>query len=289
MTRNENQTKNPDAAALARWLHSWMRRDGAIHGFHNHSVWGSHPFLVGDDWCGHSTFASPLLTALAEAVAGGAGPATHERLAAGIAFQCGSRLEDGQFAHIGFQIGERVKKGLVHTVVPAAALCDVVAVTGASLPDGLAKEVERTVREVLEASDRIYGPGVSENSCANQEYIRIWARLAHMESFDHGDWSESVRRDLDALIEGFHVSGLPDGESSGCLRSLKNPDNIEPAEYYGLMIHPMVRAAERFEEPSYLDAARKLARHVARSAWEVAKEVVAFVEDFASWKLPHEK
>lgn len=263
-------SQSPDTAALAGWLDSWMRPDGAIHGYHNHTVWGSHPFLVGDDWCGHSTFAAPLLTALAEAVACGAGAKTRERLEAAIRFQCGSRQEDGQFAHIGFQIGERVKTGLVHTVVPAAALCGAVAVAGDALPGDCADDVERVVREVLEVSAQIYGGGVSERTVANQEYIRLWARIAHMETFGHGDWNEGVLSDLDTLIKHFHVPGLPDSESFGCLRSQQRPDRLEPAEYYGLMIHPLVRAAKLFGEERYLEAARRLARHIVRSAWEDA-------------------
>ena len=27
-----------DLAALGNWLYSWVQPDGAIHGFHNHSV-----------------------------------------------------------------------------------------------------------------------------------------------------------------------------------------------------------------------------------------------------------
>ena len=59
----------PNVAALGSWLHSWVQPDGAIHGFHNHSVWGDNPFRYGDFTAGHSTFASPLLVGLARALA----------------------------------------------------------------------------------------------------------------------------------------------------------------------------------------------------------------------------
>mgnify|MGYP006423263811 CR=1 FL=1 len=259
--------EHADAAALGRWILSWVQASGAIHGFANHSVWGGHPATVGDDWCGHSTFASPLLPALAEAAARQPAPAALERLETAIAFQCESRQADGQFAHVGFQVGERVQRGLVHTVVPAAALCEAVAVAGARLSAPLIERVERTVREVLEASESIYGEGASGKTVANQEAIRLAARLQHMAVFDHAAWDNRVRADLAFLAEHFHVPGVPDGESAGCLRSMPNPDALEPAEYYGLIIKPLVLAGRRYGAPEYLDQAMRLARHVVRSAW----------------------
>ena len=54
-----------DLAALGNWLYSWVQPDGAIHGFHNHSVWGDNPIRWADYTSGHSTFAAPMLPALA--------------------------------------------------------------------------------------------------------------------------------------------------------------------------------------------------------------------------------
>lgn len=264
---NPGPNDRPDVAALARWLMTWLQPSGAIHGYHNHSVWGNHPATLGDRWCGHSTFAAPLLPALAEIVAARPEPAALDRLVAAIRFQCSSRQADGEFDHIGFQIGEQAKRGLVHTVVPAAALCEAVLVARSHLPTDLVDNVDRVVREVIRATEDVYGRGASERTVANQEYIRLAARLLHMQAFDHSEWDDRVRTDLDLLAKHFHVRGLPDARSVGSLRSMSDADAIEPAEYYGLMIKPLVLAAQRFDRKAYLDQAMGFARHVVRSSW----------------------
>lgn len=163
----------PDSPALARWLRSWVQPDGALHGFANHSVWGAYPALYGDDWCGHSTFASPLLMAWAELCVRFPDPAEIERLETMIRFQCGSRQKDGQFDHVGFQIGERAKAGLIHNVLPAA-LCETVRIAGDLLSPETRNRVDTTVRDVLAALDQKHGPGFARHTCANQEYARAW-------------------------------------------------------------------------------------------------------------------
>jgi hypothetical protein len=255
----------PDSAALGRRLHSWVQPDGAIHGFHNHSVWGDNPFRYLDFTAGHSTFASPFLPALAAALKqrpDARGQALLEKL---MRFQCGSLQPDGQFAHIGFQVGETLKMGLIHNVVPCVALCEAVAVMGELLPAELRAQVNATVRgKVLPACDRLY-PGLG---VANQSYTRIWVLLMHMEAFGHRDWDARVKQELDTLIAQFHVRGLPDKASAGCLRETGNPSFLEPAEYYGLMIHPLLMAARQYQSACYLEAALSLARHVVRSSWQ---------------------
>lgn len=266
-TKHNPLSSVPDTHALAQWLRSWVRPNGAIHGFANHSVWGGYPALYGDDWCGHSTFASPLLMAWAELCVRFPEPAEIERMETMIRFQCGSRQDDGQFDHVGFQLGELAKAGLIHNVLPAAALCETVRIAGDLLSADTRNQVDATLRSVLAALDQKHGPGYRKGTCANQEYARAWARLAHMEAFGHAEWDDRVRHDLDALRANLHVSGVPDADSEGCLRSAGNPDFLEPAEYYGLMIAPLFLAHRRYGEARDRDTALALTRHVVRSTW----------------------
>lgn len=267
MTGLNNPSASVDLVGLTRWLLSWVQPAGAIHGFHNHSVWGDNPYRWGDFTAGHSTFASPLMLALVAAVRqqpDGRGVELVRRL---VQFQTHAIADHGEFKHIGFQIGEICQVGLVHNVVPCMAMCRTVRLLPEAFDEAQRSGVDRAVRRVLDACDKRYGSEVGEHSTANQEYIRNWARIEHMLTFAHNDWDDSVRRDLTRLIERFHIRGVPDDACDGSLRSTRNPDLIEPAEYYGLMIHPLVLAFERFGEPRFLDAAGRLARHIVRSSW----------------------
>lgn len=252
----------PNSATLGRWLHSWMQPDGAIHGFHNHSVWGGNPFRIGDFTAGHSTFAAPVLIGLARALETRPDPRGRELLARLVRFQTSTFQPDGQFAHIGFQCGEMLKGGLIHNVVPCAALAAVAGIT-----DVLRDEIDRTVRSVLAATDRLYGTGPGDHTCCNQEYCRLWARLLHMAGFDHREWHDSVAAGLDYMIDHFHVRGQPDAQCVGTRRSTGDAANLEPAEYYGLMMHPLLLGWQRYGRQRYLDEARAIARHCVRSSW----------------------
>jgi hypothetical protein len=252
----------PCTATLGRWLASWVQTDGAIHGFHNHSVWGDNPFRHGDFTAGHSTFASPLLIGLGQAVKQQPDSRGTELLERLVRFQTSAFQVDGQFAHIGFQCGEMLKQGLIHNVVPCAALSAV-----AGLVDVGRVEIDRAVRGVLAVMDRLHGPGPSAHTCCNQEYCRLWARLLHMAAFDHREWHDSVAEGLDYMVNHFHVRGYPDAECVGTFRSPRDTSSLEPAEYYGLMIHPLLLGWQRYGNPRYRDEALAIARHCARSSW----------------------
>lgn len=246
----------PQVAALGRWLRTWVQPDGAIHGFHNHAVWGDNPYRYQDFTAGHSTFAAPFLLGLARALQERPDPRGQDLLARLVRFQSHQFQPDGQFAHIGFQVGETLKFGLIHNVVPCAVLASL------APDDG----VDRAVRSVLAACER-YGVWPDAGSVANQEYTRLWARLAHMQTYRHADWHDAVAAGLDFMIANFHVRGQPDGDCAGTWRVLGDRQTLEPAEYYGLMMHPLLLGFCRYGDRRYLDEALALARHCARSSW----------------------
>ncbi len=263
----------PDVANLGQWLNSWIQPSGAIHGFHNHSVWGSNPYRYLDMTAGHSTFASPMIPALAKAlveVPDERGLALVRRLAR---FQCRAFQEDGQFAHVGFQVGEILKHGLIHNVVPDVSHSYTALLLKDRLDPELREEMDRAVRKNLETCDRMSGerPRTGEDggvtSVSNQDYCRLWARLLHMKAFGHADWDELVRESLHYMIEHFHVPGVPDADSAGSLRVATEDRYLEPAEYYGLMITPLLLGYERYGDARFLAEARKLALHICRGSW----------------------
>jgi hypothetical protein len=263
----QNPKLTPSASALGRWLHSWIQPSGAIHGFRSDAVWGDNPYRCGDFTAGHSTFASPLMLALATALNQRSNDRGMELLLQMLHFQTSSFQSDGQFEHTCFQMRDTGKPSLIHNVVPCAAMSAIAILLGGKLPADLLQRIDQAVRGVLAACDALHGPGVGDGSYAHPEYARIWATQLHMIAFNHGQWHEQVRRDLDHLIRGFHIRGCPDAESTGTLRVLKDPNWLEPAECYGLMIHALLLGAQRYEESAYLDEAHALARHVSRSAW----------------------
>lgn len=256
------QKRTPRLPELGGWLAGWVQPEGAIFGFHNHSVWGDNPFRYGDFTAGHSTFASPMLPALALALKQQPDHRGADLLERLVRFQTSSLQADGQFAHVGFQCGEMLKRGLIHNVVPCAALSAV-----AGMSDVLRGEIDQAVRGVLAATDRLHGKEPGEKSCANQEYCRLWARLLHMAAFDHREWHDSVAAGLDFMIERFHVRGQPDDKCVGTWRVLSDRTILEPAEYYGLMIHPLLMGFQRYGTARYLQEALAIARHCARSGW----------------------
>lgn len=184
-----------------------------------------------------------------------------------IHFQTSHFQPDGQFQHIGFESGELSKQALIHNMVPSVSLCAAALMLGERLSGKIRQEIDRAVRKVLATCERFFQPGPNAESCCNQEYCRLWAQLLHMSAFEHSQWHDQVARGLDYMIEHFHVAGLGDDSSSGTLRTLNDPYVIEPAEYYGLMIPPLIEGYRRYGENRYLEQARRLARHCARSSW----------------------
>ena len=146
---------------------------------------------------------------------------------------------------------------MIHNVVPCVALA-------MAAPT---EQSDRAIRQVLTACDIRSGAWPGANSVANQDYCRLWARLVHMNAFHHREWHDRVAVGLDYLIDHFHVSGQPDPQCAGTIRHPSDRTGLEPAEYYGLMIHPLVLGWRRYGQPRYLAAAQAIARHVARSSW----------------------
>ncbi|KOV60875.1 hypothetical protein ADL00_25015 [Streptomyces sp. AS58] len=266
----EHRTTAPDTAALAGWLHSWVTRQGAINGFHNHSVWGTNPFTFLDFTSGHTTFAGPAVGAYAQALAqqpDERGIALLRRL---LRYQSTEMQPDGQYRHIGFQVGESATNGLIHNAVGGLGMLLALRHAGHLLPTDEVAAALDSVRRNLDACE-IYGggrPGV-DGTC-NQEYARVWVKQLYTELGDDKTYADQIPEDLAELVRLFHHRGVPDADSAGAFRTTRDRAEggiLEPAEYYGLMIVPLVLGYRAQGDQDLLAEARRLCRHVARSAW----------------------
>lgn len=262
----------PDTAALGRWIRSWIQESGAVYGFHNHSVWGCNPYTYLDFTSGHSTFGSPVLGALAFALSKERDELGEELLRRMIDYQAASFQENGQFKHVGFQVGESADSGLIHNAMGQVGLL-LAGIYGKNfLPEECLEKIRSAVLRNMEGC-KCYGNGrAGRGGACNQEYARIWAKLLYMDLTGDVSMGAEVKEDIDLLIELFHAPGYPDAESSGTYRSAKDKDRkrgiLEPAEYYGLMIPPLLSAYKRYGEKRYLEEAKKIGRHVVRSSWK---------------------
>ncbi|QGQ99120.1 hypothetical protein EHS13_31710 [Paenibacillus psychroresistens] len=256
----------PNVSALGNWLASWLQEDGAIHGFHNHSVWGSNPYRWADFTSGHSTWASPLMAAFCRIAAEQGDPRLKDQVLQMIQFQTSRFQEDGQYKHIGFQVGEMLNQGLIHNMMPNVAL-GLTAINGRSwLPAEALESIRKAMLRNLNACDVIY-PFKETRNISNQEYCRLWGKLLFQAAFPDSPWSGDIQNNLNFMIEHYHISGIPDQDCEATYRYLGDATIIEPAEYYGLMIAPLVLAYEMFGDPKYLQHAGALCRHVVRCAW----------------------
>lgn len=256
----------PNIPALGNWLMSWVQKDGAIHGFHNHSVWGSNPYRWADFTSGHSTWASPLMAALSRIAAVEHSTIVKEHVLHMIQFQTTRFQEDGQYKHIGFQVGEMLTQGLIHNMMPNVAL-GLTALHGQSwMPLEAMATIRQSMLRNLQSCDEIY-PFKKTRNISNQEYCRLWGKLLYQHLFPDSPWRSRIQDDLNFMIENFHVKGIPDTDCEATYRYLGDVSMVEPAEYYGLMIAPLVLAYEMFNKQEYLQHAGNLCRHLARSAW----------------------
>jgi hypothetical protein len=265
------QVVHPDVAPLGRWLHSWIQPDGRVFGFHNHSVWGSNPYRWNDFTCGHSTWASCLIPGLVHALNAQPNADGQHLLETMVAFQTDSFQPDGNYRHVGFQVGERLKVGLIHNAIANVSLTEA-AWRGADLISG---NLRACIRDVYDRNLAWHGRANKGGVC-NQDYARIWGKLLYFKAFDDRRWYDEVAEDIDCMLEHFHVPGVPDDDCEGTVRGPADPWILEPAEYYGLMIMPLILAAEIYGEERYLDHAGALCRHVARSKWTDTNGCVRF-------------
>lgn len=195
----EHQTTTPDTAELAGWLHSWVTDEGAINGFHNHSV-------------GHQPGHLPRLHQRTHHVrrsgrrrlgpgpgrpAGRAGVALLRRL---LRYQCSEVQPDGQYAHIGFQVGESATSGLIHNAVGSLGMLLAVRHAGHLLPAEEVAAVLAAVRRNLDACE-VYGGGrPGEEGTCNQEYARVWVKQLYTELSDDKTYAAEIPEDLAELI-----------------------------------------------------------------------------------------
>lgn len=261
------KTTSLNTAKLGNWIASWIQESGAIHGFHNHSVWGGNPYRWSDFTAGHSTWSSPFLAGLSCALQKHPHPDGIALLSRLIRFQASTFQPDNQYAHIGFQVGERLNFGLIHNAITNASL-GLTALNGRDyLPAADMDLIREAVLKNMEVCKRYGGGRATHSGTANQDYARLWGKLLFQEVYEDKRWYDEIVEDLDFMIEHFHIGGLPDADSEGTYRELRDLSAIEPAEYYGLMICPLVMAYEVYGEAKYLEHAGRICRHVARSHW----------------------
>ncbi|MEF3403105.1 hypothetical protein [Agromyces sp. CCNWLW203] len=260
----------PDVTALARWMRTWVGDEGQIRGFHNHSVWGTNPFTFLDFTSGHQAFSAPATAAFGEALGRRFDERGLELWRRMMRFQARTVQPGGQYRHIGFQVGESATSGLIHNMVGSIGLLEGLRHAGLLLSDDERGEVLAAVRANLDACT-IYGGGrPGPDGTCNQEYARVWVKLLYTELSGDVTYADQILDDLDTLIELHHVRGVPDADSAGTFRVAADRERggiLEPAEYYGLMIVPLVLAARRYDRPDLLEEARAICRHVVRSAW----------------------
>ncbi|MEU0216711.1 hypothetical protein ABZ281_17000 [Streptomyces sp. NPDC006265] len=260
----------PNVAALARWLGSWVTGEGAINGFHNHSVWGTNPATFQDFTSGHAAFSAPALGAYAEALAAHPDERGLELWRRMMRYQAHALQPDGQYRHIGFQVGESATNGLIHNAVGSLGLLLGLRHAGHLLPADETAHALATVRRNLDACEKYGGGRPGELGTCNQEYARVWVKLLYTELSGDSAFTDEIPKDLDTLIDLFHHQGVPDADSAGAFRAVTDRHDggiLEPTEYYGLMIAPLLHAARRYGVRRYLDEALRLCRHVARSCW----------------------
>jgi hypothetical protein len=260
----------PDVAALARWMRTWVGDAGQVRGFHNHSVWGTNPATFVDFTSGHQAFSAPATAAFGEVLGRFPDERGLDLWRRMMLFQARTVQDDGQFRHIGFQVGESATSGLIHNMVGCLGLLEGLRHAGHHLSEDERAEVLAAVRRNLDAC-RVYGGGrPTPDGTVNQEYARVWVKLRYTELSGDDAFAAELEDDLDALVRLSHVRGVPDDESVGTFRQPTDRADggiLEPAEYYGLMVVPLVLGARRFGRPDLLEEAVGICRHVARSAW----------------------
>jgi len=216
-------TTSPNVASLGNWIHSWVH---------------TNPYRIGDMTAGHTTWASPFLAGLAQAISQRPDARAQSLLERLIDFQSTSFHPDGQYSHIGFNVGEICQKGLIHNALPNCSL-GLTALYGRDwLPSQFLEQIRSAMLRNLNVGCMQYGSEgrPDESAVCNQDYARIWAKLLFMLAFDDRPWLDEVREDIDHMIEHFHITGMPDDDSAGTLRVRGIKDILEPSEYYGLMI-----------------------------------------------------
>ncbi|MFI6350132.1 hypothetical protein [Streptomyces sp. NPDC050560] len=266
----EHRTTAPDTAALAGWLRTWVTAEGAINGFHNHSVWGTNPFSFLDFTSGHTAFAGPAVGAFAQALAADPDERGTDLLRRLVRYQYSEVQADGQYEHIGFQVGESATQGLIHNAVGSLGILLALKHARHLLPADEAAAALAAVRRNLDACE-VYGGGrPGEDGTCNQEYARVWVKQLYTELSDDTVFAAQLPEDLATLVRLFHHRGVPDDDSAATFRTVgdrRGGGILEPAEYYGLCIVPLVIGYRTHGDPELLAEARRLCRHVARSAW----------------------
>jgi len=282
---NRKQITPIIGAKLWKWMLTWWMPGGAIHGFHNHPVWGTNPVRVQNNYSGHTTFASPLLMSAAFLLKNHKNDEVLKKIETSIRFQC-SRINNDRFLDIGFEMGSFPCGGLIHNAVPLIMLSETAYILKEKLPEDLLTQIKKTVYSVLCDLEKQYPLNdPKRQGVSNQEYARIWAMQAYQKAFGQvKEWEDRIPWVLLSKPKTFFVAGLPDQECFGVVRSLNDSSFIEPAEYYGLIIQPYVLAWRQYGDKQFLDLALGMARYIVRNSWKDQKKCTRFHQSYRKIK-----
>lgn len=266
IAESDTTRTSPDIAGLGRWLYSWVQPSGALHGFHSHPVTGGNPYRCRDTFAGHCTAAAPFLMGLAAACRQHPDDRGLAVLKQTIRFQMSELQRNGGFDHAAFQAGEKGAPSLFQNMLASTALSETAAILLDGLGNELLAQIDKTVHRHMagcgELMDRF-----SDTHLTATRYMLCWARLAHMRAFNHAQWLEDVRKDLDYLVTKGHLFGVPDGASAGLLAEPEERAALATGDLCGLVIHPLLLGWEQLEESRYFETAQAVARHLVRSSW----------------------
>jgi hypothetical protein len=264
------------AGRLLRYLLTWHDQHGAIHGVHTHPVWRIHPGVMEDHYTGYSAWGAPYLLGLADLVEKTGADEVwvpSERL---VRWLLTTQLPTGKWDNAGAEFGRCFNDSPVDNMLQDLSLASFAGKLRARLGEATFREIDERVRRNLDLYrlpvEQIPARGCWGIGTVNQDCAGIWAVFEWMNAFG---WDATLEAEalagLDIHLKNDLIHGLPDAESAGMLRGDGDPDYIEPAEYYGVIIPAYIWGYRRSGDRRYLDAALALARHVMRTTWTDAQ------------------
>ncbi|MCC5833160.1 MAG: hypothetical protein JJU20_00360 [Opitutales bacterium] len=257
---------------MLRYLRSWGQEDGSFNGFHTHPVWRLHPGILEDHYSGYAAWGAPYLIGLAELVRRSDSKSYLEYAVKLCEYALTHQQEDSKWDFCGAEFGRAFNRSTICNMLQNLSLCRLVSTIpdklDSAFKDRICQAVLRNLESYNVTLDSIESKGHAFVVTANQDCAAAWAIFEWMEAFGHDErWMEIASALLDKRLQNTLVMGVPDATSAAMLREAGQPDYIEPAEYYGVIIPPFWQAYRKTGKKEYLEACRSLANHVVRSSW----------------------